>query len=170
MRQTEHADEKGSRRVTPTFWQCVCACISKPVCVHAWVCVFVHEYTCDELTVASSIAIPLYNMAYISNRNNPFNLVHLSRSLMSHCTKKGQGGLGPGGWVEQTTWICAPFLSFSFLLSFSQWGFKVCFGVQLQFVYSLSKRTQTSKFPNRVMCVCAPCFGAEKKMNDGFFL
>lgn len=73
---------------------CVCFCIN----THA-----------IELTAASSKTIPVYNMDYISYRDNPFNLVHLSQNLMSDCTKKGHGGLGSGGWAEQTAGICAVF-------------------------------------------------------------
>lgn len=111
----QHADERGSRRAPSPFWHHICASISRPVCVRVWVCVFVHKYTCDQLNVASSIVNPLYNRNYSSNRNSPFNLVHLSRrlSLMSDCTKKGQGGLGSGGWNKQLGFA----LSFSLLLS-----------------------------------------------------
>lgn len=72
-----------------------------------------HKYTCDELTVASSVAVPLYNGDYGSNRNYSFNLVHLSlrRSLMSDGTKKGQGRLALGGRNTQLTFSLSLLLS-----------------------------------------------------------
>lgn len=68
-----------------------------------------HKYTCDQLPVA------LYNRDYSSKRNSPFNLVHLSLclSLMSDCTKKGQAGLGSGGWNKQLGFALSPSLSLS---------------------------------------------------------
>lgn len=68
-----------------------------------------HKYTCDQLTVA------LYNREYSRERNSPFNLVHLSRclSLMSDCTKKGQAGLGSGGWNKQLGFALSVFLTLS---------------------------------------------------------
>lgn len=70
-------------------------------CVGVCVCLCIN--TRDELTADSSIIVSLYNRGYSSHRNNPFNLLHLSRhlSLMSDCTKKGWGGLGLGGWNKQ---------------------------------------------------------------------
>lgn len=84
---------------------------------------------------------------------------------MSDCTKKGQGGLGTGGRNKRPGF--ALFLSLLPSISLSQWGFKVCFGVQLQLVYSLSKPTKTSEFSNIVACALVPCFGRGKKVNDG---
>lgn len=51
-------------------------------------------------TLLQAKADPLYNQDYRRNRNNSFNLVHLSLhfSVMSDFTKKGQFR-----WVEQTT-------------------------------------------------------------------
>lgn len=66
------------------------------------------------------MAVPLYNGDYSSNRNNPFNLVHLSQclSLMSDCTKKGQGGLGlVGGTNNWDLLSLAPSISRSLSLS-----------------------------------------------------
>lgn len=75
-----------------------------------------HKYTCDQLPVA------LYNRDYSSKRNSPFNLVHLSLclSLMSDCTKKGQAGLGSGGWNKQLGFALSPSLSLLRSLSLSQ--------------------------------------------------
>lgn len=110
---------KGSCRVAPTFWHHICACISELVCLRAWVCVCLCINTRDELTADSSITVSLYNRGYSSHRNNPFNLLHLSRhlSLMSDCTKKGWGGLGLGGWNKQLG--CA--VSLPLTLPPSQW-------------------------------------------------
>lgn len=115
--------------------------------------------TRDELTVSLSIVAPLYNRNQSSNKKNPFHLVHLPPhlGLMCDCTKKGQGGLGSGGWNKQPGFALS--LPPVFPLSLSQRAYKVCFGVQLQLVYSLSKQTQTSEFSNIVLCVLAPCFG-----------
>ena len=92
-----------------------------------------HKYTCDQLTVALSIVVPLYNRDYSSNRTSPFNLVHLLRclSLMSNCTKKGQGGLGSGGWNKQ--------LGFALSLS-------VCLSLSVRF-QGLLRRTVTVSLP-----------------------
>ena len=147
------------------------------VCVHVWASQFVSACGRVRLCINThvmnwlslTIVAPLYNRNCSTNKNNPFNLVHLSLflSLMSDCTKKGQGGLGLGGWVEQTTGTCSLSLSLSLVFppSLSQWGFKVCFGVQLQLVYSLSKQTQTSESSNIVIYVFAPWFGAGEKMD-----
>lgn len=109
MQQTAHADERGpavSHRhfdiISVFVFVCGCVCL----CINTRV---------DKWTVALSIAVPLYNRDYSSNRNNSFNLVHLSRclSLMSDCTKKGQGGLGLGGWNKQLGFALSPFPYFS---------------------------------------------------------